>query len=273
MSSSTMRDFSARRGALCSRGTTKSGQGRQRDHRYRASIGQVVLASVLTLLLTVGLVGFSAAPVAAASCTTRRPTSGASLLSSCLSPPLNGALVSGKVTMSASVTTSGAAPCVQRGIYTLDGTYRLTRFYAPSLFQLPPAQWIHGQHILEARAPMSDGFTSAPTSLTLFLQSGVSSPPSIPNGFRSMAGSLPPPGEPFRIVAVGDGGEDGVCSAQGAQLMSGLSPNPFLSLGDLYEKGFYSEFLNHHGESGQLLAAYRSITNPVVGNHGYEGST
>lgn len=120
---------------------------------------------------------------------------------------------------------------------------------------------------------MSDGFTSAPTSLTLFLQSGVSSPPSIPNGFRSTAGSSPPPGEPFRIVAVGDGGEDGVSSAQGAQLMSGLSPNPFLSLGDLYEKGFSSEFLNHRGESGQLLAAYRSITNPVVGNHGYEGST
>jgi len=246
------------------------GQDRAAHLPWKVSFARFLIASVLALSIAAGQLGFSPHPVAAASCATSGPSSGLYLVTVCLTQPISGALVSGAVTVTASATTSGAAPRVQRLIYTLDGAYLLTEFFSPYTFQLPTTQWADGQHTLAVSALMNDGFTSAATSITLFFQNGVSGSPPIPTGFRPTTGTTPPSGQPFRLVAVGDGGDDGTPSAQVAQLIGSLSPNLFLYLGDLYEKGSYSEFLNYYGQSGQLFAAYRSITNPVVGNHEYE---
>ncbi|MCX7624163.1 MAG: metallophosphoesterase [Thermomicrobium sp.] len=228
-------------------------------------------AIVLLASLAMSAVVLTPRSVLAASCTTTTAPSGTYAVTICLNQPFGGALVSGTVTVAASVSTSGAAPRVQRVIYTLDGTYLLTEFFAPYTFQLPTNQWVDGQHTLAASALMSDGFTTSATSITLFFQNGVASPPAIPSGFRPTTGVSSPPGQPFRIVAVGDSGDDGTYSAQVASLIGTLSPNLFLYLGDLYEKGTLTEFLNYYGEGTQLFAAYRSLTNPIVGNHEYEG--
>ncbi|MCX2726787.1 metallophosphoesterase [Thermomicrobium sp. 4228-Ro] len=230
-----------------------------------------MIASLLTVTLLVVMLGISPVPVAAASCATSGPASGTYIVTVCLTQPVSGALVSGDVTVTASVTTSGAAPLVQRMIYTLDGQYLLTEFSAPYRFTLPTAQFVDGQHTLSVAALMSDGFTTGSTSSTLFFQNGITAPPPIPSGFQPTSGSAPPSGQPFRVVAVGDGGDDGTYSAQVAQLIGSQAPNLVLYLGDLYEEGSYTEFLNYYGSAGQLFAAYRSITNPVVGNHEYEG--
>jgi fibronectin type 3 domain-containing protein len=230
-----------------------------------------LLPLLLACALVTGLFGARPQPAAAASCATSGPSTGTYLVTVCLTQPVSGAFVSGDITVTASVTTSGAAPRVQRLIYSLDGTYLLTEFFSPYTFRLPTRQWADGQHTLSASALMSDGFTSAPTSITLFLQNGMSSPPPIPTGFQPTSGTTPPAGQPFRVVAVGDGGDDGTYSAQVAQLIGTQSPNLFLYLGDLYEKGSYTEFVNYYGLNGQLFSAYRSITNPIVGNHEYEG--
>ena len=230
-----------------------------------------LLPLFLACALVTGLLGARPQSAAAASCETSGPSTGTYLVTVCLTQPVSGVLVSGDITVTASVTTSGAAPRVQRLIYSFDGTYLLTEFFPPYTFRLPTRQWADGQHTLSASALMSDGFISAPASITLFLQNGISSPPPIPTGFQPTSGTTPPAGQPFRVVAVGDGGNDGTYSAQVAQLIGTQSPNLFLYLGDLYEKGSYTEFVNYYGLDGQLFSAYRSITNPIVGNHEYEG--
>ncbi len=103
--------------------------------QYRAIFWQFMFVCTLVLFLTIGQLGLSVSPVAAASCTTSSPSSGAYLVTVCLSQPVSGALVSGKVTVTASVTTNGAAPGMQRVIYTLDGSCSvLTEFYTLYFF-------------------------------------------------------------------------------------------------------------------------------------------
>ncbi len=244
-----------------------------RSTSQRTRFPHVAIAGLMALLLALGTLGLTARPVAAVSCATSSPPSGAYLVTVCLSDPPSGALVSGAVTVKASATTSGSAPRVQRMLYTLDENYLLTEFFAPYQFILPTTQFVDGQHTLAVRALMSDGFVSSPTSITLFFQNGVTTPPPIPTGFQPTTGSTPLSGQPFRVAAVGDGGNDGTYSAQVAQLIASLSPNMFLYLGDLYEKGTYTEFLNYYGTDGSLYSAFRAVTNPIVGNHEYEGGT
>jgi hypothetical protein len=89
-----------------------------------------LLPLLLACALVTGLFGARPQPAAAAG----QPCS--------LTQPVSGALVSGDITVTASVTTSGAAPRVQRLIYSLDGTYLLTEFFSPYTFRLPTRQWL-----------------------------------------------------------------------------------------------------------------------------------
>ena len=52
-----------------------------------------------------------------------------------------------------------------------------------------------------------------------------------------------------------------------------MNPDLFLYLGDVYEKGSATEFQNWYGSSPTYFGPFRSKTNPVVGNHEYEGLT
>jgi hypothetical protein len=101
-----------------------------------------LLPLLLACALVTGLFGARPQPAAAASCATSGPSTGTYLVTVCLTQPVSGALVSGDITVTASVTTSGAAPRVQRLIYSLDGTYLLTEFFSPSTFRLPTRQWL-----------------------------------------------------------------------------------------------------------------------------------
>lgn len=229
------------------------------------------LTVLLVATLLAGSFGWRPQPALAASCATSGPTSGAYSVTICLTQPLDGALVVGNTTISATVTTSGAAARVQHVLFSLDGSLVLTDFFAPYTFLLPTAQWVDGSHQLSASAFLSDGFTSAPTSLTLFFRNGVTSPPPLPTGFQTSTGTTPPSGQPFIVTAAGDGPDGGAPTAAVAQLIGALGSNLFLYLGDVYDDGTYTEFVNYYGTNGQLFDAYRAITLPVVGNHEYEG--
>ena len=52
-------------------------------------------------------------------------------------------------------------------------------------------------------------------------------------------------------------------------LINSWDPNLVTYLGDVYAKGTYTEFTNWYGSGSQLFSAFRTKTNPVVGNHEY----
>ncbi len=108
---------------------------------------------------------------------------------------------------------------------------------------------------------------SVPQGASRFCPKGVTNPPSIPSSFRPTVGTSPPFGQPFRVVAVGDGEDDGPFPEQVAQLIGTLSLSLFVYLGDLYDRGTYTEFLNHCRDTGAIFAAYRPATNPIIGTH------
>jgi hypothetical protein len=76
------------------------------------------------------------------------------------------------------------------------------------------------------------------------------------------------------VPAVGDGASDEVASKAVSDQIAAANPPLFLYLGDIYEKGTYTETLNHYGSSsldapgsGTLFGQLASITQPTVGNH------
>ena len=72
------------------------------------------------------------------------------------------------------------------------------------------------------------------------------------------------------LGAVGDGagGESGETDV--TNMIASWQPNLFLYLGDVYEKGSPTEFLNSYGPSGgAFFGQFDPITDPTVGNHEY----
>ena len=142
----------------------------------------------------------------------------------------------------------------------------MPRTAAPFTFVLPSDVFVDGPTVLEAEASMRDGFVSPRTSVTLNFANGVSVPPAAPTGFIPTSGTAPAPGGPFVVVATGDGASGQTSSDDVANTALSLNPNLFLYLGDVYERGTYTEFKNWYGE-GTRFGALASITNPTLGNH------
>ena len=76
------------------------------------------------------------------------------------------------------------------------------------------------------------------------------------------------------VPAVGDGASDEVPSKAVSDQLAAADPPLFLYLGDVYEKGTYTELLNHYGVSsidapgtGTLFGQLADVTQPTVGNH------
>ena len=164
-------------------------------------------------------------------------------------------------------TVTGAGPGVRRVIVTIDGEYLLTDFDAPYSFVLPSARWPDGPHMLGVSALLRDGFTSASASTEVRFANGVSTPSDPPADFapRNVTGSHPV------IAAVGDGADGGTGSSGVVALVDGWDPDLLLYLGDVYEKGTATEFLNWYDGDG--WGALRPITNPTIGNHEYENGS
>lgn len=75
------------------------------------------------------------------------------------------------------------------------------------------------------------------------------------------------------VVASGDGPSDEAASNGVAASIAETDPAQFLFLGDVYEKGTFTENLNHYGVSaldgtaGTLWGAMAAKTQPTLGNH------
>ena len=203
-------------------------------------------------------------------CRSSGPSGGAYTLTVCVAPA-SGSTVTGNQRVTASISISGTDPHTSKVVFYLDGQYLLTDYQTPYTFLLPSANWVDGSHLLEAEVYERDGFVSQHAAVALTFANGVTTPPGRSNGFAPTSGTAPASGQPFVLAAVGDGagGESGATGV--TNLIAGWNPNLFLYLGDVYEKGTDTEFLNWYGPGGgSFFGQFRAITDPTIGNHEYE---
>ncbi|HEX4718043.1 MAG TPA: metallophosphoesterase [Thermoleophilaceae bacterium] len=217
---------------------------------------------------------FPSPAAAASSCQTSGPAGSTYTISVCLDQPADGATLSGDTSVSGSSSVaSGAAPSVQRLVFYVDGTYALTDYEAPYSFSLPTSSWVDGSHRIEVEALLRDGFVAQRAGVNVTFHNGVTIPPVNTKHFTPTSGTTPAAGKPFVLAAAGDGAGGETSAQTVVNRMKTWSPNLLLYLGDVYEKGAPTEFKNWYGApTSTLFGQFRSITDPVVGNHEYSAS-
>jgi chitodextrinase len=197
-------------------------------------------------------------------------TSGSSYsVTVCFTEPADGATLTGPRTVTTTVTVNGTNPGVQKLLYYLGGNYLLTDYSAPFTFTLQTDRFVDGARALEVEASMRDGFTTQRSSVDVTFLNGVTEPPVNTNQFTPAAGTTPAPDRPFVLAATGDGASGRPDAQAVTDLISSWSPNMFLYLGDVYERGTATEFSNWYGTPDRFFGRFRGITNPTVGNHEY----
>ncbi|HXD11620.1 MAG TPA: metallophosphoesterase, partial [Anaerolineales bacterium] len=207
---------------------------------------------------------------AGTNCVTSGPPSNAYAVTPCITGPADLATVSGLQTVSATYTTSGANPGVAKLYFYLNGEYLITDYSNPYTFSLTTNNWVDGSYVLAVAALMKDGFTSQLSSITLTFNNGVTTPPVNTNTFTPTSGTTPAAGQPFVLAAAGDGADGATNAGNVTNQIASWNPNLFLYLGDVYEKGSATEFHNWYGTESTFYGRFRSITNPIIGNHEYE---
>ncbi len=205
-------------------------------------------------------------------CVTSTPSSLAYSVTVCITSPADGAILTGDTTVSISVSVTGTNPGTQRAVYYLDGQYLLTDFTSPYTFVLPTAKFVDGSHTLQVQVLMRDQYTTGMSVINLAFSNGVTKPPVNTNTFTPSTGTTPAAGQPFVVAAAGDGAGGEPSASNVVALIQGWNPNLFLYLGDVYEKGSGAEFYNWYKPSN-YFGVFRSITDPVVGNHEYSGGS
>ncbi len=224
--------------------------------------------ATIVALVTAGALSAIAAPNADAAAPTCRTTAapGGFTVTVCITGPASGASVTGSVPVTATVQVTGSAPSLNGIQYTLDGKDLLFDFQSPYVFTLHTYLSSFGTHTLGVAAVFSGGYSTPAT--TTSLRFGLAFPPSTP-AFKASAGTNPPANQPL-VVAVGGDGATGMTSAQQVtNLIASWNPNLFMYIGDVYQEGTSEEFLNWYGENGSYFSQFRSITDPVIGNHEY----
>lgn len=211
---------------------------------------------------------FAPQSVVAATCSTSGPSSGTYTVTLCFTAPVAGATLSGNNSVTISISVSGTNPGVQRAIYNMDSTYLITSFASPYAFTLPTANYVDGSHTLSVQLFMRDGFTTGITSESVTFTNGVSSPPTNNATFTPATGTTPAAGQPFTVVAVGDGAGGESNETKVVNLISSWNPNLMLYLGDVYQEGSPVEFYNWYNPTG-FYGVFRAITDPTIGNHEY----
>lgn len=224
----------------------------------------------LFLISQIGIPVRSPVLAAGENCVTSSPQNGAYTVMPCITVPASGATVSGLQTVSAVVTLTGTNPGIAKLIFYLDGEYLLTDFQSPYTFTLPTNKWVDGGTSITVEVSMRDGFTSQRSSIALVFNNGVTQPPVNNNNFTPTSGSTPASGQPFVLAATGDGAGGMTQAANVTNLVNSWNPNLFLYLGDVYEKGTSTEFYNWYGTPDTFYGRFRSVTNPIIGNHEYE---
>jgi fibronectin type 3 domain-containing protein len=238
------------------------------------SIRRVWGGPVLALtVVVIGLfLGGGKAAAATPSCQSSAPTGGTYTVTVCLTTPADGSTVSGDTTVTATLDQTSGGPGARRAVFYLDGSYLLTDYQSPYSFTIPTAKFVDGAHTLSVETLMRDGFTSQQASIGLTFNNGVTTPPVNTNHFTPTPGTDPAPGNPFTVAAVGDGAGGESSETDVTNLISGWNPNLALYLGDVYEEGAPTEFYNYYrpqAQAGSFFGKFRSITDPVIGNHEY----
>ena len=230
---------------------------------------RVLLALVLLVALTVTP---SQKPVLATgnNCLTNTSTSGLYTVQVCIDAPADGATLSGTQTVTARATRTGADPGVSKLIFYLNGEYLLTDYQSLYTFTLPTTKWVDGNYTLGVSALMKDGYTSPASSINVTFNNGITTPPTNTNTFAPTSGTTPASGQPLTVAVTGDGVDGATNASLVTDLIASWNPNLFLYVGDVYEKGSKAEFYNWYGTGNNLWGRFRSITDPVVGNHEYE---
>jgi hypothetical protein len=235
------------------------------QYRHALLLSRRWLAALVGGMLLV-LVTSSGDAAVGGTCTTTTTTTFS--VQVCLTQPTPGSIVTGPVTASGTAAVLSGSLRVVRMEFTLDGDHVLTDFQTPYVFTLPTTQWVDGSHSLAVAAVMSDsGSTNSnPASESLTFSNGITVVPPNTNSPTITSGTTPAPGANLVVAAVGDGAGGDLNSTSVANMINTWSPNLFLYLGDVYEKGSYTEFSNWYDGT---FGALRSITDPVIGNHEY----
>ncbi len=232
---------------------------------FKAVITLVVLSSLILML--------PQKPVSAAGteCQSSSPESTAYTVTVCITAPADGAVVSGNTSVTATVNVTPTNPGIQKLEFYLGSQYLLTDYSSPYTFAIPTTKFVDGSRLLEVEAHMRDGFISARAGVNLTFNNGITEPPSNTNTFTPTSGSTPQAGRPFVLAATGDGASGEANADAVTDLIAGWNPNMLLYLGDVYNDGTETEFHNWYGTGSNRYSRFRSITNPTVGNHEYQG--
>jgi fibronectin type 3 domain-containing protein len=241
--------------------------------RSRRSHRGAFFGTLLVLILALSSVVQPSATVRAVgpTCAVSGPPSAAYSLNVCISAPLDATTVSGDQTVTGTISVTGTNPGVIRAVFFLRGAYLLTDYSNPYTFVLPTSKFVDGAAVLELEADMRDGFVSTHAAVNLTFANGVVTPPVNTNTFTPRT-PTPAAGQPLVVAAAGDGADGSPNETNATNLIAGWNPDMVLYLGDVYEKGTATEFRNWYGDTTAFYGRFRSKTNPVVGNHEYEGN-
>jgi hypothetical protein len=200
-------------------------------------------------------------------CATSGPDAGAYTVELCLTEPLDGGVLAGAVTVTATVTVEGEGPALDylQFSYTPVAEQRsvavLRDYASPFSFTLPTERRADGSYRLEVEAEFADGFVTPTVGVGVTSANGVSRRPASLGRWEpvSVGGA-----GPVSVAAVGNGagglpGADAV-----AAMIIDWNPDMLLYLGDVYHVGSYTEFLNYYEPT---LGPLKAITNPVPGEH------
>ncbi|MBK8029507.1 MAG: DNRLRE domain-containing protein [Chloroflexi bacterium] len=200
-------------------------------------------------------------------CNSSMPSGASYIVQICITAPANNATVSGTIPVTLTATITGSSTGIANLITYLNGAYLLSEFAAPYSFNLPTNQFVDGSYTLGVLADMRDGRATALTNINLTFSNGVTTPPVNSNTFTIHTPS-PAAGQPLIVAATGDGASGEW--PQVTDMIESWDPDLFLYLGDVYDKGTYTEFLNWYGTPSTYFGQLRDVTNPIVGNHEYE---
>jgi hypothetical protein len=207
-----------------------------------------------------------AAPV----CATSGPEDLSYIVELCLTAPGANATLEGRMPVEATLAVaSETAPPARFLQFFLteserDGSVSLLRDYvSPFTFTLPTERWTDGSYRLTVAATFTDGFVTPETALSVSLSNGVARRP-VSTGRWEPVQVTGTGNEPVIVAAVGDGAGGLPGAEDVAELIAGWNPDMFLYLGDIYNSGTYTEFLNYYYPT---FGRFDTITNPVPGDH------
>lgn len=236
--------------------------------RWLISLCVLMSSLVLAHLSPVSHGGFHLAAAQESVCESSGPETGAYVIRFCLDDPADGDKLTGDVTVSASVIAeSGIAPEVKHVQFFFTPAEReeptavFRDYSSPFIFTLPTERWSDQIYRLEMLVRMQDGFESQIIGIVVTTENGVNRVP------RSTGRWVPKSVEtegPVVVAAVGDGAGGMPASYEVADLIESWDPQMLLYLGDIYNFGSYTEFINYYDPTFGRL---KNVTNPVPGDH------